>query len=69
MGIDCYVRRVAGGFGLIYTGGMVIDTSSEKFVPSVLNDPVTFVRTGRQINARLQLLGLSSQQYRAWLHG
>lgn len=49
MGIDYYVRRAAGGFGLIYTGGMGIDTDFEKFAPSMLDDPAAFVRTGQEI--------------------
>jgi len=57
MGIDYYVRRAAGGFGLIYTGGMGIDTDFEKFAPSVLDNPAAFVRTGQEINARIAAFG------------
>ena len=57
MGIDYYVRRAAGGFGLIYTGGMGIDTDFEKFAPSVLDNPAAFVRTGQEINARIAAYG------------
>ena len=57
MGIDYYVRRAQGGFGLIYTGGMGIDTSFEKFAPSVLDNPAAFVRTGQEINARIAAFG------------
>ena len=57
MGIDYYVRRAQGGFGLIYTGGMGIDTDFEKFAPSVLDNPAAFVRTGQEINARIAAYG------------
>ena len=57
MGIDYYVRRAVGGFGLIYTGGMGIDTDFEKFAPSVLDNPAAFVRTGQEINARIAAYG------------
>ena len=56
-GIDYYVRRAQGGFGLIYTGGMGIDTDFEKFAPSVLDNPAAFVRTGQEINARIAAYG------------
>lgn len=45
MGIDYYVRRAVGGFGLIYTGGMGIDTDFERFAPSILDNPAAFIRT------------------------
>jgi 2-enoate reductase len=57
MGIDYYVRRAQGGFGLIYTGGMGIDTDFEKFAPSVLDNPAAFVRTGQEINSRITAYG------------
>ena len=57
MGIDYYVRRAQGGFGLIYTGGMGIDTDFEKFAPSILDNPAAFVRTGQEINARIAAYG------------
>ncbi len=57
MGIDYYVRRAQGGFGLIYTGGMGIDTDFEKFAPSILDNPAAFIRTGQEINARIAAYG------------
>ena len=57
MGIDYYVRCAQGGFGLIYTGGMGIDTDFEKFAPSILDNPAAFVRTGQELNARIAAYG------------
>ena len=57
MGIDYYVRRAQGGFGLIYTGGMGIDTDFERFSPSILDNPAAFIRSGQEINARISAFG------------
>ncbi|MDO4807741.1 MAG: FAD-dependent oxidoreductase [Coriobacteriales bacterium] len=57
MGIDYFVRRAQGGFGLIYTGGMGIDTDFEEFAPSVLDNPAAFVRTVQEINSRIAAYG------------
>ena len=55
-GIDYFVRRAEGGFGLIFSGGTSPDNKVD--VPeSILNHEKEFIETGRILNERLNAFG------------
>ena len=55
-GIDYFVRRAKGGFGLLFSGG----TNGDCFVDGcdgILNHPEEFIRQGKEINERIAPYG------------
>ena len=60
-GIDYYVRRAAGGVGLIITGvtfsDCVVETQSMPNCPNSTYNPVHFTRTSREMTERIHAYG------------
>ncbi|MDO4650168.1 MAG: FAD-dependent oxidoreductase [Eubacteriales bacterium] len=59
-GIEYYLRRAMGGFGLIYTGAFSSDKHVDAFnplSPYPTNDPVAFRKTSLELNRRAAAYG------------
>ena len=57
-GIDYFVRRAQGGFGLIYSGGQGVDSIVDPVVEtSILQAPAVFKKAGIELNTRLKAYG------------
>lgn len=56
-GIEYFVRRAQGGFGLIFSWGHATDSIVDKSSPTMLRHPMSFQRAGRELNARLEAYG------------
>ena len=55
-GIEYFVRRAQGGFGLLFSGGTGVDGKVDG-TPCILDDPRQFVAVGKTINERLRPYG------------
>ncbi|MDO5297146.1 MAG: FAD-dependent oxidoreductase [bacterium] len=55
-GIEYFVRRAQGGFGLLFSGGTNVDGPVDG-TPCILDDPRQFVLAGKNINERLRAYG------------
>lgn len=55
-GIDYFVRRAEGGFGLLFSGGINGDCVVDG-CDGILNHPEEFLRQGRQLNERIAPYG------------
>jgi len=55
-GVEYFVRRARGGFGLLFSGGTNVDGPVDG-VPCILDDPAGFVSVGRRLNERLRAYG------------
>ena len=55
-GIEYFVRRARGGFGLLFSGGTNVDGKVDG-TPCILDDPRRFAAVGREINERLRPYG------------
>lgn len=56
-GIEYFVRRAQGGFGLLYSWGHTTDSQVDVFGPTMLQYPAAFLRAGKELNARLEAYG------------
>lgn len=57
-GIDYFVRRAQGGFGLIYSGGQAVDSIVDPVIGStLLQAPAVFKKAGIELNTRLKAYG------------
>ncbi|MBU3202411.1 FAD-dependent oxidoreductase [Clostridium estertheticum] len=57
-GIDYFVRRAQGGFGLIYSGGQDVDSIVDPVIEStLLQAPAVFKKAGIELNTRLKAYG------------
>lgn len=56
-GIDYFVRRAQGGFGLIYSGGQQIDDVVDHNDKTVLKNPAAYITAGQELNARISAYG------------
>lgn len=52
-GVEYFVRRAQGGFGLLFSGGTNVDGPVDG-VPCIIDDPAGFVSVGRTLNQRLR---------------
>lgn len=52
-GVEYFVRRAQGGFGLLFSGGTNVDGTVDG-TPCILDDPQKFVSVGRALNTRLR---------------
>lgn len=52
-GVEYFVRRAQGGFGLLFSGGTNVDGPVDG-VPCILDDPAGFISVGRRLNERLR---------------
>ena len=52
-GIEYFVRRAQGGFGLLFSGGTNVDGEVDS-TPCILDDPQKFISVGRNLNDRLR---------------
>lgn len=55
-GIEYFVRRAQGGFGLLFSGGTNADSKVDG-VDTILNHPQEFIRQGKELNERLSTYG------------
>ena len=55
-GVEYFVRRAQGGFGLLFSGGTNVDGSVDG-TPCILDNPQKFVSVGRALNERLRAYG------------
>lgn len=55
-GVEYFVRRAQGGFGLLFSGGTNVDGTVDG-TPCILDDPQKFVSVGRELNDRLRAYG------------
>ena len=55
-GVEYFVRRARGGFGLLFSGGTATDTKVDG-ADTILNHPREFIKTGRELNSRLHAYG------------
>ena len=55
-GIEYFVRRARGGFGLLFSGGTNVDGKVDG-TPCRLDDPRRFVAVGKELNERLHPYG------------
>lgn len=55
-GIEYFVRRAEGGFGLLFSGGTSTDTKVDG-VDTILNHRQDFIQSGRELNTRLHAYG------------
>lgn len=55
-GIEYFVRRAQGGFGLLFSGGTNGDCVVDG-CDSILNHPAEFARQGKELNARVEACG------------
>ncbi len=56
-GIEYFVRRAQGGFGLIYSGGQQIDDVVDKNPKTILKNPGNYIAAGQELNARISAYG------------
>lgn len=54
-GVEYFVRRAEGGFGLLFSGGTSTDENDG--IDTILNHPQEFIQTGRELNERLHAYG------------
>lgn len=55
-GVEYFVRRAHGGFGLLFSGGTNVDGTVDG-TPCILDNPQKFVSVGRELNDRLRAYG------------
>lgn len=55
-GVEYFVRRAQGGFGLLFSGGTNVDGTVDG-TPCILDNPQKFVSVGRALNDRLRAYG------------
>lgn len=55
-GVEYFVRRAEGGFGLLFSGGTSTDNQVDG-VETILSHPAEFIQTGRELNDRLHAYG------------
>lgn len=55
-GVEYFVRRARGGFGLLFSGGTNVDGKVDG-TPCILDDPQKFLSVGRALNERLRAYG------------
>lgn len=53
-GVEYFVRRAEGGFGLLFSGGTATDPEEGE---TILDHPQEFIRVGRELNERLHAYG------------
>jgi 2-enoate reductase len=57
-GIDYFIRRAQGGFGLIYSGGQAVDSLVDPVIEAtILQAPAVFKKAGIELNTRLKAYG------------
>lgn len=56
-GIDYFVRRAQGGFGLLYSGGQQIDDVVDHNPKTILKNPAAYITAGQELNARISAYG------------
>lgn len=60
-GIEYFTERAKGGFGLIYTGVMMIDSEVDKLGPTIVENPnyapVRFINRASELNERVSAYG------------
>lgn len=59
-GIEYWVRRAQGGFGLIYSGAHIVDTEVDPYKaggPTMIENPAAFRKAGIELNSRLRPYG------------
>ena len=55
-GVEYFVRRAEGGFGLLFSGGTSTDAELDG-TDTILNHKQEFIATGRELNTRLSAYG------------
>ncbi|BCN31047.1 oxidoreductase [Anaeromicropila herbilytica] len=55
-GVEYFVKRAAGGFGLLYSGGTSVDTKVDG-ADTIVNHPEEFIATGKKMNERINAYG------------
>lgn len=55
-GVEYFVRRAEGGFGLLFSGGTSTDNQIDG-VETILSHPEEFIRVGQEMNSRLHAYG------------
>ena len=56
-GIDYFVRRAQGGFGLLFSGGQQIDNVVDCNPKTILKNPGAYITAGQELNARISAYG------------
>lgn len=56
-GIEYFVQRARGGFGLLYSGGQQIDDVVDKNPKTILKNPGNYIAAGQELNARISAYG------------
>lgn len=59
-GIEYWVRRAQGGFGLIFSGAHIVDTEVDPYKaggPTMVENPAAFRKAGIELNSRLRAYG------------
>ena len=60
-GVEYFVRRAKGGFGLLFSGGTSVDSIVDG-VDTLVNHADEFIRTGLEMNRRLAEYELTAKE-------